>query len=238
MKRQLLLMVASLALGMGWLLPATAATVATGNQTTTGNVQFIPNTDTTTSVDPANPDGSGKPFPGDPADPDNQGTGSRGLLTLDYLSNLKFQQKSLTNGMITATASNRQAFVQLSDRRGTGTGWSLMLKPEQLRGEQDDAKISAATVALGSAYFLSSGGNVSQRPTVMATATQALPIGSYSLIAQAQGSPGKRQGVGTWLLRLNTSASEPTQLKVLAAAVPSEQTYQGTLSWMLTDAPQ
>lgn len=236
MKRIWLLIVASLALGIGGLTQALPASAE--SQRTTGNAKLIPGSGSK-PVDPKDPEGTGKPFPGDSKDPNNKGTGSTGLLTLDYISNLKFTQDQTVNGVIDATATNRKAFVQVSDRRATGTGWNLMLKPEPLVGKSDSSvSISAATLTLGNAYFLSSGGNVSQAPTVTTGATEALPVGSYSLVAQAQNRPGNRQGVGTWLLRLNTSNSEPTRLSVLAAAVTKQQTYEGDLSWLLTDTPQ
>lgn len=229
------LLVAPLVFGIGgWW---GAVPVQAASQQSTADVQLVPDPNIE-PVDPQDPDGSGKPFPGDPEDPDNPGTGSRGHLTLDYLSNLKFKQQRIANGFIEATATNQHAFVQISDRRGTGGGWNLMLKPEALVGQSDHQSLKSATVTLGAANFRSSGSNVSRAPDVTVGATQALPVGEYSLIGQAQNVPGNRQGVGTWLLRLNTQPSAPTQLNVLAAAVTSTQTYEGTLSWMLTDTPQ
>lgn len=235
MNRLMLLVVTSLFLGVGDGVPALAAT-SVGRQTT-GNVQLVPDANTG-PVAPTDPDGSGKPFPGDPDDPDNPGTGSRGHLTLDYLSNLTFQQQAIQDGTITATVANTQPFIQLSDRRGSGTGWSLMLKPEPLVGQTNGAQLKALTVSLGETRFLSAGENASRQPDVLVTATQALPVGSYSLVARAQNTPGDRQGVGTWLWRLNTSSTQPMRLSILESAVTREQTYQGTLSWLLTDTPQ
>lgn len=238
MKGSLLLIVASLVLGVGSFLTPTlaAAESTTSMQKSTGQVTLKPGSPTG-PVAPVNPDGSGNPFPGDPLDPGNEGTGSQGQLTLDYVSNLKFKQQQVTGAFIQATATNPRAFVQVSDRRGTGTGWSLLLKPEPLVGQQDATKLTQATLSLGTSYFLPSenSGQVNY-PSVVAA--NALPIGSYSLVAQAQDVPAQPQGVGTWLLRLNTQTATPTSLNVLASAVTRQQTYQGTLSWLLTDTPQ
>lgn len=233
MRRLTLLVVAALVFSGGG--PSLVGLAST--RTSTANVELAPGTDTT-PVKPVDPDGSGGAFPGDDLDPDNQGTGSRGLLTLDYVSNLTFQQQATKAGVITATATNQRAFVQISDRRGTGTGWSLLVKPTTLVGQQDQDPLTAATLTLGKAFFLSSGSNASHAPQVMTGSTQALPLNSYSLVATAQDVPGQRQGVGTWLLRLNTSTTAPTSLNVSAAAVTTAQTYAGTLSWLLTDTPQ
>jgi len=234
MKGNLLWIVASLVLGATWLTGTGAAAKTTQNKST-AQVEFVtdPNTN---PVPPVDPDGSGNPFPGDPDDPDNKGTGSRGHLTLDYISNLKFKQQGISNGFIQTTATNQKPFVQVSDRRGTGTGWSLLVQPEPLVGYDDQEKIMAATLSLGYAYFLKSGSNVSRTPRVVANDT--LPVGSYSLVARAQNGPDYFQGVGTWLLRLNTNPTTPVSLQVADAAVTKQQTYQGKLSWQLTDAPQ
>ncbi|MDT6979957.1 WxL domain-containing protein [Levilactobacillus zymae] len=233
MKRWMLILVASLALGAGW--PLARASASTDSKTTSAKVT-VKSDLSTDPVPPVDPDGSGNPFPGDSNDPNNQGTGSRGHLTLDYISNLKFQQQGITGNFITATATNSRAFVQISDRRGTGKGWSLMLKPEPLVGQQDASTITAATLSLGYAYFLSSGANITKAPSFVAKS--ALPMNSYSLVARAQDVPGDRQGMGTWLLRLNTKSTDPVSLEVASSAVTAQQTYKGTLSWLLTDTPQ
>lgn len=158
-------------------------------------------------------DGSTKPVnPGGPTDPDdsgNNGTGSKGKLTLDY--------------------------VQISDRRFTGAGWQLQVKPSPLVGEKDFSEISAAALQLGSASFAkASTTNVSASPTVTDSATSLIPIGSYSLVASAN----KGTGLGTWLLQVNRSTIAPTKLLVNNADVKQQQTYQGALTWLLTDTPQ
>lgn len=231
MLKWIVVLMAALGLGMSWpIYPLARAAV-----TSTADVTLKPDPNVK-PVAPVNPDGSGQPSPGDAEDPGNQGTGSQGHLTLDYISNLKFKQQGLTDNFITATATDPQAVVQISDRRGTGTGWNLMLKPGALVGQTDGSSLTAATLSLGYAYFLASGTNFSRPPRVMASS--GLPLGSYSLIARAQNQPGDRQGMGTWLLRLNTRPSNPMTLSVLASSVSRQQTYRGTLDWLLTDTPQ
>lgn len=224
MKHHLLLVVASVVLGTSWL-PALVGSASSVNQATTAKVQVEPGDDT----DPV--------APVDPDDPNNPGTGSHGLLTLDYISNLTFKQRSIVNGQIIATATTPRPVVQISDRRAKGTGWNLLLKPEPLVGQTDHHAISAATLTLGAAQFAPSDTTGAVwYPHVVANS--ALPYNSYSLIAQAQNNPRKPQGVGTWLLRMNTSTTEPITLTILASAVTRQQNYQGSLSWLLTDTPQ
>lgn len=237
MTRYLLLLVASLALGVGAVSTVQVnamADTSSGSITSKSSVNLTPGSGTK-PVTPVDPGGSGDKFPGDGKDPGNEGTGSTGKLTLDYVSDLKFQQQGISNGQILTTATNPNAFVQISDRRATGAGWQLQVNPSELVGEKDSSTISSgASIQLGAAEFIASGQNVYAAPQVVATPTQLIPIGSYSKIAQAN----KFAGVGTWIMRLNYNTSEPTNLIVLGSAVTQQQTYQGTLSWMLTDTPQ
>ncbi|WCJ48145.1 WxL domain-containing protein [Levilactobacillus brevis] len=181
MKRVLWFM-ASLTLGIMFTAQSTAL-ANSGSLSTTAKVTL-------------SGDGSTKPVnPGEPTDPDdsgNDGTGSKGKLTLDYVPNLTFKQQQVTKF----------------------------------------SKISAAALQLGSASFAkASTTNVSASPTVTDSATSLIPIGSYSLVASAN----KGTGLGTWLLQVNRSATAPTKLLVDNAVVKQQQTYQGALTWLLTD---
>jgi len=224
--RYLLLIVASLALGTGITGTALAQSTDSGARTSDAEATLNPNEDTS-PVDPKDPNGSGNEFPG-------EGTDSTGKLTLDYVSNLNFVQQGISGTQIVSNATNTKAFVQISDRRSTGAGWQLQVKPSALVGDKDSTAISQASIELGAARFIPSGKNVSGTPSVVATSTQLLPIGSYSLIGRA----GKNTGMGTWIMNLNYDASAPTELLVMSAAVTQQQTYRGTLSWLLSDTPQ
>lgn len=221
------------ALVLGGSTVAQASTTPDGSQNTTAKVT-LKGGDTSGSVSPQNPDGSGSAFPGDDLDPDNHGTGSTGDLTIDYASNLVFDENSYANGIITATATNHQAFVQVSDRRYTGDGWQLMLTPSVLVGQADSAKIdgSDASVELGVTKFLASGATVSQYPHVTTTSTTRLPLGEMAKVGQADYGTG----LGTWIYRLNYDTAAPTKLLVNGSAVAETQTYTGVLNWTLTDS--
>lgn len=217
-------------------LPITASASTTssgGDQQTTAKVTLVGG-DTSKPVNPQNPDGSGGGFPGDSLDPDNHGTGSTGDLTIDYASNLVFDENSYADGIITATATNHQAFVQISDRRYTGDGWQLMLTPSVLTGQSDGATIhgNGASVEMGVTKFLASGTTVSQYPHVTTTSTTRLPLGEMAKVGQADAGTG----LGTWIYRLNYDTTDPTKLLVNGSQVSETQTYTGELNWTLTDS--
>ncbi|MFC6290402.1 WxL domain-containing protein [Levilactobacillus angrenensis] len=237
MTRWTALIVTSLALTALVLSGSTAAAASArtpnGDQTTTAKVT-LKGGDTSGAVAPQDPDGSGNAFPGDDLDPSNHGTGSTGDLTIDYASNLVFDENSYANGVITATATNHQAFVQVSDRRYTGDGWQLMLTPSVLVGQSNSAKIdgSDASVELGVTKFLASGATVSKYPHVTTTSTTRLPLGEMAKVGQADYGTG----LGTWIYRLNYDTTAPTKLLVNGSAVTATQTYTGVLNWTLTDS--
>lgn len=226
MTKTLLLIVASLALSTGMVASMTTPVYADDARTSHATVTLRPDSNTK----PVKPIG-----PTDPVDPGNGGTDSDGQLTLDFISDLAFKQDSITNGQVSAVAQNTNAYVQISDRRSTGDGWQLQAKPGVLVGERDDSTINQASLEFGALSFSPAvSTNVSNSPQATLSATQLIPVGSYSLIAQAK----KGAGVGTWIMRMNYLSSQPTQLNVLGSAITEQQTYQGTISWLLTDTLQ
>jgi len=229
--------VASLALAT-FTMSATATAQANarsggGDQTTTAKVTLVGG-DTSKPVSPKDPDGSGGEFPGDTLDPDNKGTGSTGDLTIDYASNLVFDENSYADGLITATATNNRAFVQVSDRRYTGDGWQLMLTPSVLTGQSDNQKIygDGASIEMGVTKFLASGATVRQYPLVTTASTTRLPLGEMAKVGQADAGTG----LGTWIYRLNYDTTAPTKLLVNGSHVSETQTYTGVMTWTLTDS--
>lgn len=223
--KRLLWFMASLTLGIMFTAQSNAL-ANSGSLSTNADVTLKGDGNT----NPVNPVG-----PTDPDDSGNTGTGSKGKLTLDYVPNLTFKQQQVTKGQIVTTATSRGAYVQISDRRFTGAGWQLQVKPSPLVGEKDFSEISAAALQFGSASFVkASATSVSASPTVTTSTTSLIPVGSYSLVASAN----KGTGLGTWLLQVNRSTIAPTKLLVNNADVKQQQTYQGALTWLLTDTPQ
>ena len=97
----------------GWFIATQAATTQSQVQ-----VEMTPSDDDN-AVSPVDPDDPSKPYPGDPVDEDNvAGTGSRGKLTIDFVSNLKFNAITTAGGPFKTTAKNERAMIQITDRHG------------------------------------------------------------------------------------------------------------------------
>ncbi|MFC6165077.1 WxL domain-containing protein [Lactiplantibacillus dongliensis] len=177
------------------------------------------------AVKPVDPNDPSKPYPGDPVDPGNPGTGSKGHLTIDFISNLKFEVESGERGPVTTTAKNQLAMVQISDRRATGAGWTLQVRPSVPTSRQYSLQ---TTIDLGAVKIKPVTANVSAAPQLVNRVLRAGLVNNV-LVANRQA------GVGTWLLVLNQT-NAPTQL-VIHNQMLHAGNYVGTMTWSLTNAP-
>ncbi|CAM3039739.1 WxL domain-containing protein [Lactiplantibacillus plajomi] len=183
-------------------------------------------TDDNTAVQPVDPDQPGQPYPGDSADPDNvTGTGSTDTLSIDYVSNLKFSATA-ANGPLELAARNQRAMIQITDRRGTGAGWTLQVTPSPLRSAQTTL---STTLTLGSIQLQAGSGNVSAAPQIVNTGPLMPGVANNVAVANANA------GLGTWLFIFNRGAT-PTTLKINNRQLTTGN-YTGTLAWSLTNAP-
>lgn len=184
-------------------------------------------TDPNKILDPYDPD---EPYPGDIYDVGNDGTGSIGQLTLDYVSNLRFGTYQIKQGGLTATAKNTHAMVQITDGRGNGNGWTLQLKPSAMVGEQTGSVLKDGYLYLGTQAIRKPSGNVSDAPL---SKTLRIPLDTYENITVAP----KNTGMSTWTIGFNQYTSSPTQLVLNDTTNAAADHYVGSLSWSLTNAP-
>ncbi|WP_192917685.1 WxL domain-containing protein [Companilactobacillus mishanensis] len=188
------------------------------------------------AVDPSDPNKIRDPYdpdlnyPGDSNDPGNNGTGSVGQLTLDYVSNLRFGTHSIKQGGISVPATNTHAMVQITDLRGNGNGWTLQLKPEALVGEQTSSQITDGYLYLGSEAIRKPSDSVSDPPI---TQSKRLMLGEFDNVLKAP----KNTGLSTWILGLNQNTDSPTTLVLNNIDAVQPDHYVGSLDWSLTNAP-
>jgi len=177
------------------------------------------------AVKPVDPNEPSKPYPGDPVDPGNAGTDSKGDLTIDFVSNLKFKVDSAQTGPVRAKAENQLAMVQISDRRATGAGWTLQVRPTAPTSPKNALR---TTIDLGTVKIKPVTANVSAPPRLVNRVLRADQLNNV-LVAD------KQAGIGTWLLVLN-QASEATALTIHNPTL-STGDYVGTMTWSLNNAP-
>lgn len=194
-------------------------------------------------VDPDDPTDPGKktdPDKGNGVKPDNQ----TGALTIDYLSNLNFGTDiALTGRTVSANVVDETTrFFQVSDLRGTGTGWqlnvtlgdfvngtksikgaSITFKNGEVRSSNESQTEQAATVPVddGSNQIKLSAGATEVTPMLKATAGN---------------------GRGTWLAAYPTPASSTVGNSNIVFSAPTTSidantAYTSTLTWQLQDSP-
>ncbi|CAD5897174.1 conserved exported hypothetical protein [Carnobacterium maltaromaticum] len=215
-------------------LAGTTAQAAVANTAKSDNKISFTAGDTvvTPPVDPVDPENPNPPNPIDPTDPENPGTGQEGPLSIDYVSNLKFGAHKITGKNIAYKALNANPFVQVTDTRGAGEGWSLSAKMTEFKS--GDKVLQGATLAMKDGVVKAgSSSNVSTPPVQSAV---LFDNEESKLIMNAKDKAGR----GTWLNVWSGTdqANEAIQLNVLAGTPEANTEYTSSITWELEDAPK
>ncbi|MDZ5760711.1 WxL domain-containing protein [Carnobacterium maltaromaticum] len=212
-------------------MQAQAAVSSTGHSENKINFTAGDN-EVTEPIDPTDPDNPNPPNPIDPADPDNPGTGEEGPLSIDYVSNIKFGEHKISGKNISYKAINQNPFVQVTDTRGFGEGWSLSAKISKFKN--GNKVLQGATLSMVNGIVKSgSTSNISKPPV------------NYDIIFDNEESKlvlsaKDKAGRGTWLNVWSgaNKANEAIQLNVLAGTAEANTEYSSSITWELEDAPK
>lgn len=161
-------------------------------------------------LDPENPD--------DPADP-GEVPHTKGPLRIDYAPNLVFGDTKIVKDTMTSKADAmlfhnkkgpRANFVQISDYRGTGTGWTLFVRQEGQFSDtaQKNLSLKGASLSFDKAWANSTL-DQSLAPTPTKDTIAMNNIGESYILANAD--TGK--GMGTWSLSFGASETNPLKLE-------------------------
>ncbi|MGM0838269.1 MAG: WxL domain-containing protein [Bacillota bacterium] len=216
----------------GTLISISSAEAAVINNATSNNyIGFIADEEPTNPVDPTNPDNPNPPSPIDPEDPGNGGTGNGGALTLDYVSNIQFGTQKIMSGNTTYNAKNKDPFVQVSDKRGTGEGWSLSAKTSEFKSDSGEV-LTGAVLSFKNGEVKTQTGNVSTPPTANDVVFDNTDSKVF-MFAEVDA------GRGTWLDVFPGTEGDNSnvQLNVLAGSADA-QNYTATMTWELSNAPK
>lgn len=220
-------------------------------------VKFQRSKEPTLPVDPTNPE-----IPVDPMNPDgsrpNPGTG--GALSIDFASSLDFGMNKISNkdeyyfaqaqtyfndpSLITPN------FVQVTDNRGTLSGWTLKVKETQQFHAEKSVEYEELTGA--TLFFL--------KPKVISNNNSPSPK-SYEVLGMVPDQESiitvaeVDQGAGTWITRwgdmadlskkteqvdsqqANKTYTSAIQLFVPGSTPKDPVSYQTKLVWILSDLP-
>ncbi|MGX7418073.1 WxL domain-containing protein [Carnobacterium gallinarum] len=218
-----------------------------GTYKSTGSVEFVPNTGITPPVDPTLPGTEVTPITPDGKTPE---PGTAGPLSIDYASSVSFGQNKITNKDMTYFAEPQKLddgtlkpnYVQVTDTRGTNSGWSLTVKQE---GQFTNATTTNKELT-GAAISFTNGVAVSEALTTAPTVKDVTldPTGAASPIMNAEVGSGAL----TWLDVFGTI--EDTEVdgvtvkknKAITLSIPGTTPkdavkYATELTWTLGDVP-
>lgn len=213
-------------------MQVSADTVGYQSQAT---VDFVGNTDVIPPVNPTDPTDPLKPVK--PVNP-----GTQGPLSIDYVSNIQFNQQKISgkdsvyyaqldqlidkNGKV----GDYPSHVQVTDNRGSNAGWKLTVAQAQpfMNGSN---KLDGTVIALMNGT--ATGTNLHQ-PT-LANQAAIKPDGKAVSVMTAKAD----SGMGTWVDRFGKDNAEAE--KSISLFVPAESNkvagaYKSELTWTLTDA--
>lgn len=232
-----------------------------GAYNTEGSVGFLPNTDTINPVDPTNP---GKDVT--PLDPDgNPGKpGTPGPLSIDFVSTLNFGSNKISSSdevyyaepqviwndtdedsvVENGETSTRPAYVQVSDNRGTNSGWTLTVRQEtQLNNRSaQNSVLTGAEIKLKNGTASSHMSNTTA--PIVNTSIILVPGATSTVMTAAAGG-----GAGTWvdyfgtLENINVEGTAVEKNTAVTLSVPGSTPkdavlYSATLIWTLSEIPE
>ncbi|PEJ60554.1 sporozoite surface protein 2 [Bacillus sp. AFS002410] len=224
-------------IGMTSLVGAAHSTFAEGPSV--GNskaaITFVAGSGPVTPVDPTNPT---EPLvPSGPTDPTDPPTGNAGSLTLDYVSSVEFGSNEISNRTEEYSSKSKKPFIQVTDRRGTGDGWSVIAKASKFtNGTTDSLPGAVITFKNGSTVSISNGTSPEVNNTII------LNTDGNTTAAVVSAKSGT--GLGTWVTRWlgpspeeNDGSLNDNVTLTIPAGSATVGSHDATITWTLTDAP-
>ncbi|WP_291293522.1 WxL domain-containing protein [Enterococcus sp.] len=233
--------------GLGMALPISVQAAEVAAYHSNGQIIFEPNTEPTDPISPTDPDPENPIKPVDPTTPGGDPEpGTTGPLSIDFASSLYFGTQIITSKTETYYAAPQEYvdskgtgqqgpnFVQVTDNRGTESGWTLHVKQNGQFKTAEDQELQAAQIRLKNGTIVTPSD--SPKPSHINGAITLNPNGAESLVMSAQ----EGEGAGTYLMSWGDSLS--AALKSVELEVPGSTTkyatkYSTTLTWLLTDTP-
>lgn len=196
-------------------------------------------------LDPLLPDPLKPVVPVDPTNPAGPMEGTGGSLSFDFASSFQFGSQVISTKDETyyalpqeytdfdGTKKKGPNYVQVTDVRGTGSGWQLSVKQNGQFQTAEAQKLAGAELWLKNGEMIST---LSDSYAPSAKETIEMPLDSEVNVITAN----NEQGIGTWLYRFGsdeTSGGRSVQLNVPGSSVKYAKKYQTSLTWSLKDVP-
>ncbi|WP_430617359.1 WxL domain-containing protein [Enterococcus sp. AZ188] len=221
--------------------------------TTTGQIEFTPNTDEESVVIPPETD------PDVEIDPEVPGTtGPLSLVkavTMDFGSQVISNQDQTYN-MVAETANLADgsgqvpyvSFAQVQDTRGSNAGWVLSVSISDFSSTTQNNILTGAQISLNDPTIQYAGSNTTNAPSSHTSGLQLIPNAGSVPVMTAETGQGAGVSSVVWgnQADLNTQAADNSieviensaiQLFVPGSTAKDATTYTSTLSWELTSTP-
>lgn len=177
--------------------------------------------------------------PGTPED--GNVTGNKGPLSLDFVSNIDFGTHEISTAAAKYESVSERPYIQVSDRRGTGQGWSVSAQASHFTQDGTDTLEGAVISFLkGEATSPVQGVN----PPLVNNNIVLNTGGDSASVVNAEGRSdnaqiGTAQGLGTWIvkwLKGDGETNEKVTLDVPQGAASAGE-HTSTITWTLYDGP-
>lgn len=225
--------------------PVFADEVGTMNSKT--DVSFTVSEDPTNPVNPVDPGTEvGPKDPNDPNDPHEPGT--KGPLSIDYVSNFHFGKQAMSGNDKVYTAQLDKVkekgtdgkeievpnYLQVTDNRGTNKGWKVTVKQDgQFKAGNNE--LTGAELKLSNPVANST---IDKKYAPKVETVTLNPNGDTQPVAIAQ----EETGMGTWVTAYGKDAVQGEKSVTLSVpgttAKVKDLQYETTLIWALEDTPQ
>ncbi|WP_164511325.1 WxL domain-containing protein [Levilactobacillus mulengensis] len=252
MKKTLSTIVLASALLLGTVAPVAAhADAVTGTSGTTDtHATFTAPTNKTNPVDPNKPDTDA----GGSATDNNGATNNDGPLSFLYVTkNMAFQSvqavtsatqpdiavdKISTDTFSSATdaQANPNFVTEISDTRATNAGWSVSVSSSPMTDKDTNVSLKGATVdfnGAGATTIKNSGDAADASGNSAGISANTVSVPTTTATAQTIYNAEKGSGAGSTSFQL-----DPTNIKLAnVGGNTAAGTYDGTLTWALSDTP-
>ncbi|HFK1737627.1 TPA: WxL domain-containing protein [Bacillus cereus] len=205
------------------------------------DVTFIEDTSTTDPNNPENP--NEKVTPENPGDHEK---GTKGPLSINYVSNLHFGERVISGNDQTYFAKLDKVkqgsktvevpnFVSVTDNRGTNAGWKLKVK-QNAQFKSGNSELTNAALSLSNPA-VNSVTDAQYAPTTFKNKVTLAPGGDAVEITTA----AKNKGMGDWTTAFGKGTEQGKQSVSLfvpgTTAKEKGAKYSAELTWTLEDTP-
>ncbi|RKQ31519.1 WxL domain-containing protein [Oceanobacillus halophilus] len=198
------------------------------------SISFIEDTDSNDILDPTDPDEPYEPGEGDDGKTDNSGP-----LSIDYVPKLDFGKQTISLIDKTYHTKNVEPFIQVTDKRGEATGWTVTVSATPF--ESDDDQLEGAKIKFQNATIVTHTNYVDYGAPI--------PInnGDIELTTDNVTKPvvyaEEGKGRGSWLTRWFPTDESPENLNdsvslTVIGGTAKDEMYTSTLTWTLENTPQ